>query len=135
MKLLKLGGALAALAVLCACGAPQARQDGATRAGRIFEEALAVGDYPAACELLAPESREQLEEDEKRPCEQALAAQELPRGGGLRSVDVYGRQALLRLHDETLFLSQFDDGWRVTAAGCVREPGVDTPYRCVLKGA
>lgn len=80
MKFLALG-ALVALAVLCACGAPQARQSGATRAGRLFEEHLASSDYRAACELLAPEGREQLEEDEKRPCEQALPSQGLARAG------------------------------------------------------
>ncbi|WP_395366047.1 hypothetical protein ACHGLA_33445 [Streptomyces sp. YH02] len=135
MRAPQLFGALTAVVVLCACGAPQARQDGATRAGRTFEEALTSGDYGAACDLLAPESREQLEEDEKQPCARALPSQDLPAGGSVRSVDVYGRQALLRLRGETLFLSQFDNGWRVTAAGCVPEPGHDTPYRCALKGA
>ncbi|MEX0168278.1 hypothetical protein MRBLMG1_000819 [Streptomyces sp. LMG1-1-1.1] len=124
----------AALAALSACGAPQARQDGATTAGRAFEVALAAGDFRTACELLAPGSREQLVEDERKPCERALPSQGLPRGGGVRSVDVYGRQALLRFSGETLFLSEFDEGWRVTAAGCVPEPG-DEPYDCVLKGA
>ncbi|MGW0034797.1 hypothetical protein ACWDXD_33890 [Streptomyces sp. NPDC003314] len=134
MRIPVLFGALTAVVVLCACGAPQARQDGASRAGRAFEEALASGAYGAACELLAPESREQLEEDEERPCEKALPSQDLPRGEGASSVDVHGRQALLRVGAETLFLSQFDDGWRVTAAGCVPRGG-DEPYRCALKGA
>ncbi|MFI9742370.1 hypothetical protein [Streptomyces sp. NPDC052494] len=128
------GLALAAVVTLSACGAPEARQDGASRIGRAFEESLASGAFGVACDLLAPESREQLEEDEKRPCEEALPSQDLPRGGGVRSVEVYGRQALLRLHGETVFLSQFDEGWRVTAAGCVPGAG-DEPYRCVLKGA
>ncbi|WP_051820348.1 hypothetical protein [Streptomyces flavochromogenes] len=74
------------------------------------------------------------EEDEERPCEQASASRDLPHGGGVRSVDVYGRQALLRLHGEPLFLSLFDAGWRVTAAGWLPEPG-EQPYRCTLKGA
>ncbi|MFF0558891.1 hypothetical protein [Streptomyces sp. NPDC004266] len=127
-------GVAAAVVALSACGASQARRDGATRAGRFFEESLGSGNFRVACELLAPESRDQLEEEEKKPCAQALASQDLPRGGGVRGVDVHGRQALLRLHGDTLFLSQFDEGWRVTAAGCAPEPG-DTPYSCVLKGA
>lgn len=120
--------------LLCGCGAPAAREDGAVEAGRAFEAALASGDYAAACRLLAPESRGQLEQDEKRPCGQALRAQGLPVGGDVRDVDVYGRQALLRLVGETLFLSQFDEGWKVTAAGCVEQPR-DTPYQCTVKGA
>ncbi|MFE5659243.1 hypothetical protein ACFQ9H_23950 [Streptomyces sp. NPDC056517] len=134
MTVPRLFGALTLALVACACGAPQARQDGATRAGLAFEASVASGDFHEACALLAPESRQQLQEDEKQPCEMALPAQGLPSGGGVRGVDVYGRQALLHLRDETLFLSQFDEGWRVTAAGCVPEAG-DEPYHCVLKGA
>ncbi|MEU6880946.1 hypothetical protein [Streptomyces sp. NPDC046712] len=128
-----LGGATA-MVVLSGCGAPAARQDGASRAGREFEEALATGDYATACGLLAVESREQLEESEKKPCGEALGSQDLPRGGRVHGVDVYGRQALLHMGEDILFLSQFDGGWKVTAAGCVPEPG-DEPYRCALKGA
>ncbi|WP_369142672.1 hypothetical protein [Streptomyces sp. R44] len=131
---LLIGVTTALVAALSACGAPQARVDGATDAGRFFEESLAAGNFGVACGLLAPESREQLEEGEKKPCAAALPSQELPRGGAVRSVDVYGRQALLRLRGDILFLSQFDEGWRVTAAGCAPGTG-DTPYSCVLKGA
>ncbi|MFJ7957750.1 hypothetical protein ACIQ62_15830 [Streptomyces sp. NPDC096319] len=134
MRVPPLLGVTTAVIVLGACGAPQARQEEAARAGRFFEESLAAGDFRAACALLAPESREQLAEGEEKPCAEALAGQDLPRGGGVRSVDVYGRQALLGLRGDTLFLSEFDEGWRVVAAGCVAEPG-DTPYHCVLKGA
>ncbi|AJF63765.1 hypothetical protein [Streptomyces vietnamensis] len=127
-------GVTTAVVVLSACGAPQARLDGATGAGRFFEESLAAGNFAVACGLLAPESREQLEEGEKKPCAKALPSQGLPRGGAVRSVDVYGRQALLRLDGDVLFLSEFDEGWRVTAAGCTPEEG-DMPYHCALKGA
>ncbi|MEV0000458.1 hypothetical protein [Streptomyces sp. NPDC050848] len=121
------------MVVLSGCGAPAARLDGAASAGRQFESALAAGDYTQACRLLAPESRQQLEEGEKQPCERALRSQDLTRGGSVGNVEVYGRQALVSLGDETLFLSQFADGWKVTAAGCVEEPG-DMPYRCAVKG-
>ncbi|WP_329112699.1 hypothetical protein [Streptomyces sp. NBC_01353] len=129
-----LAGAGTAMVVLAGCGAPAARLDGAADAGRQFENALAAGDYALACGLLAPESRQQLEEGEKQPCEQALRSQDLPRGGSVSNVDVYGRQALVRLGDETVFLSQFGGGWKVTAAGCIREAG-DMPFRCAVKGA
>ncbi|MFE5620542.1 hypothetical protein ACFQ8S_00475 [Streptomyces virginiae] len=32
--------------------------------------------------------------------------------------DVYGRQAMVRLSGDTLFLPQFGKGWKVVAAGC-----------------
>ncbi|MFB8079979.1 hypothetical protein [Streptomyces sp. NPDC056013] len=134
MSVPRLFGVLTLALAAIACGAPQARQDGATRAGLAFEASLSTGDYREACALLAPESRRQLQEDERQPCERALPSQELPSAGDVRGVDVYGRQALLRLRGETLFLSQFDEGWRVTAAGCEPNPG-DAPCRCALKGA
>ncbi|WP_026057914.1 hypothetical protein [Streptomyces sp. SS] len=44
MRVPLLLGATTAVIVLSACGAPQARQDGASTAGRTFEAALAAGD-------------------------------------------------------------------------------------------
>ena len=31
-----------------------------------------------------------------------------------------------------LFLSQFPDGWKVVAAGCIPQPG--RPYQCTVEG-
>ncbi|MFI1100674.1 hypothetical protein [Streptomyces melanogenes] len=118
--------------VLCGCGAPAARLEGARQAGRAFEQALAGADYPRACALLAPRTRQQLEEDEHQPCDSALRGQGLAAAGEVRGTQVYGRQALLRLRKDTLFLSQFEDGWKVVTAGCT--PQGDKPYRCSLKG-
>ncbi|MBT2451410.1 hypothetical protein J7F03_30965 [Streptomyces sp. ISL-43] len=106
--------------------------EGARQAGRAFEQALAGADYVRACALLAPQTRQQLEEDRHKPCAPALQGQELPQAGQVRGTEVYGRQALLRLLNDTLFLSQFTGGWKVVAAGCT--PQGDQPYRCSLKG-
>ncbi|WP_418960783.1 hypothetical protein [Streptomyces tritici] len=127
-------GGVLALAALCACGAPAAREDGALRTGRAYAAALSARDYPAACRLLAPVSREQLVADEQDPCGPALRSLGLPAPGAADGVEVYGRQALLRMKGDTLFLSLFDDGWRITAAGCDRQGG-DQPYDCLLKGS
>lgn len=124
--------AVGAAAMLCGCGAPAARVDGATQAGSAFEQALADADYPRACALLAPQTRQQLQEDQHLPCGPALRGQGLPAAGQVRAAQVYGRQALLGLQHDTLFLSQFHDGWKVVAAGCT--PRGDQPYRCSLKG-
>lgn len=120
-------------ALLTACGATSGRVEGARDAGRAFQRAVAAGDYTTACDLLAPRTRQQLEEDEKQRCGQALAGQELPKappGGGPQ---VYGRQASLDAGGQKLFLSQFRGGWKVVAAGCTPRGG-DKPYRCVVKG-
>ncbi|MEV0448447.1 hypothetical protein [Streptomyces sp. NPDC050600] len=125
--------AVAAAAVLSSgCGADAARVDGARRAASAFEASLARADYAGACALLAPETRRQLEDDTGRRCGPALAGEKPPAAGTVRGTQVYGRQALLTLERDTLFLSQFDDGWKVAAAGCARESG--RPYRCSLKG-
>ncbi|WP_189111633.1 hypothetical protein [Streptomyces camponoticapitis] len=47
-------------------------------------------------------------------------------------MDVFGRQARAVLVSDTLFLSQFPDGWKVVPAGCEPHPG--HPYRCSVKG-
>ncbi|MFD5768325.1 hypothetical protein ACFWIN_21245 [Streptomyces sp. NPDC127049] len=98
-----------------------------------FEKALAEKDYSQACMLLAPQTREELEDDGHKPCGAALEEQDLSAGDGAPGrTQVYGRQALLRLPDDVLFLSQFADGWKVTAAGCAPQAG--EPYRCSVKG-
>ncbi|MFF1478105.1 hypothetical protein ACFVYD_11110 [Streptomyces sp. NPDC058301] len=122
----------AVAAVLCGCGAPEARLEGARQAGRVFERALADADFPRACALLAPQTRQQLEDDQHQPCGPALRGENLVAAGELRGTQMYGRQALLSLRNDTLFLSQFKGGWKVVAAGCV--PQGDKPYRCSLKG-
>ncbi|MET8509181.1 hypothetical protein ABZV60_31810 [Streptomyces sp. NPDC004787] len=130
---LRAGGALLLAALLCGCGASAAREDGASLAGRRFAAALAAHDYRAGCELLAPETRDEVEQDAQGPCGPALRELGLPAAGPVRGVEVYGRDALLRTAGDVLFLSQFGSGWRVTAAGCVAQ-GEDEPYRCALKG-
>ncbi|MEV7563357.1 hypothetical protein, partial [Streptomyces sp. NPDC089795] len=112
---------------------PAARQDAAAAAGAAFEAAVAAGEHVRACELLAPETRRQLEQDERKACPTALAAQELPRTHRVQGVEAYGRQAMVRMAGDTLFLSLFTAGWKVVAAGCTPRP--DRPYDCLLKGA
>ncbi|MFF2193009.1 hypothetical protein [Streptomyces sp. NPDC058157] len=128
-------GLLSVVAVLGAagCGAPAERQDAAAAAGVAFEAAITSQDRARACELLAPQTRQQLEQDERKGCPTALASQELPTTHGIRKVEAYGRQAMVRMDGDTLFLSLFTAGWKVVAAGCT--PRSDQPYHCTIKGA
>ncbi|MFD0355305.1 hypothetical protein ACFVHW_16455 [Streptomyces sp. NPDC127110] len=121
-----------AAVLLAGCGAPAPRQDAARDAAAAFERALGGSDHAGACALLAPGTREELERQEGMPCARALPGTRLPHGGPVRGTEVYGRQAMLRLAADTLFLSQFRGGWKVVAAGCT--PRRDLPYRCTLKG-
>jgi hypothetical protein len=126
---------LTGLAGLCACGstdAIDAREARAAQTARSFERALHDGDSAAACALLAPQTREQLETGSSADCATALAEETLPPASGVRDIAVRGRQAMVALSGDTLFLSQFPEGWRVVAAGCV--PEGDRPYRCKVTG-
>ncbi|HET6858812.1 MAG TPA: hypothetical protein VFH94_17195, partial [Streptomyces sp.] len=111
------------------------RSEDASALATGFEQSLAVGDPAAACSALAPETLGELESTAKRRCAAALPAEQLPVGGPVREVDVYGRQARVVLRGDTLFLSQFADGWKVVAAGCLPQRASGKPYECAVKGA
>ena len=101
-------------------------------AGQVALEFEDAGAEPARrCALLAPTTRETLESDESAPCTDAITQLPLP-GGVVRSVEVWGGQAQVRLSGDTVFLTETDAGWRVTAAGC--EPRGEAPYDCEVEG-
>lgn len=98
-----------------------------------FYRAAAAGDSADACALLAPETRRELIQSEQAPCEEALASVDLPAVGGSIEAQRFGHQAQVRFDTDTAFLAEYDDGWRVVAAGCTaRDP---LPYDCDLAGA
>ncbi|MGW7412322.1 hypothetical protein [Streptomyces sp. NPDC054863] len=120
------------LPALAACGGTGGRSAGARAAATAFEEALAGGDHVAMCAALAPDTRGEVQDSERKPCVEVIGEQGLPAGGPVGAVDVYGRQARAVLASDTLFLSQFPDGWKVVAAGC--RPRSGRPYQCSVKG-
>lgn len=91
----------------------------------------AVSDAEAACALLAPGTATELEQS-SGSCARGVTAANLSDGGRVRDVEVYGLDAMVRLDHDTVFVARFDDGWRVTAAGC--EPQGDGPYDCDIRG-
>jgi hypothetical protein len=118
--------------VLAGCsGLGNAESGNARAAAQQFSRAV-TDDPAAACELLAPRTLEELE-DAEGPCEQSLPAQDLGDGADVASVDVYGKDAVVHVGDDTVFLARFADGWRVTAAGCTAVP--ERPYDCTVEGS
>lgn len=118
---------------LTACGADVERTEAAGVADAF--EAAEVTDPSAACGRLAPRALEAVEED-GADCPVALADVGLPEAGARVSVVVAGHSAQVRYSGDTVFLARFDDGWRVTAAGCRRvstDPAV--PYDCAVDGS
>ena len=115
------------LVLLAGCASQSDRQDAAGVAGR-FLDAAQGGDAGTACALLTPQTRDELVASEGEECARALPVDRL--GGGVRSADTWSDWAQVSTDHGTLFLTKFDSGWLVSAAGCA--PAGDLPYRCVV---
>ncbi|MGC0330673.1 hypothetical protein RKD23_003663 [Streptomyces sp. SAI-170] len=123
---------VALTACLAGCATLGERETAASRAALRFADSVRQADGPRACAALAPETRQELEQSAESPCPEALLQEDLTYDGRVRSVQVYGQQARVVLDTDTLFLSRFPTGWRITAAGC--EPRPQRPYQCQVKG-
>lgn len=117
---------------LAGCGTADRERDAAAVAER-FHAALEARDGEAACAELNPETASKLEQQEKKPCEDAILALELPTGGAVVDVRVYVTSAFAqRAEGGSAFLDRGPDGWSVSAAGC--EPTApEQPYECELE--
>lgn len=99
-----------------------------------FHAALESGDGQAACAELNEETASKLEQQAKKPCDEAILELELPKGGtvAVRRVDM--RSAYAGLAEGSAdFLDEGPEGWKVSAAGC-RQTTPQRPYECELEG-
>jgi hypothetical protein len=115
--------------VLSGCASQSTRDEAMAAAGR-FLDAVSRSDTRAACALLTPRVRDELVTSDGRSCTAALPTDRL--GGRAESADTWSDQAVVRTGDGALFLTEFDDAWLVSAAGC--QSNGDAPYRCVVGG-
>ena len=128
---------LAALLIavpLAACGTGAREHDAAAVAER-FHAALEQGDGKAACGELSAQTASKVEQQEGKPCEQAILTLKLPKGGiaAVRRVEV--TSAYIRLAGGSAdFLDEGPDGWKVSAAGCKPASSSDQPYDCEVEG-
>jgi hypothetical protein len=122
--------AVAVLGMVSGCGQPASV--GPRQAAVRFADASASGDGEKACAALAPATSSEIEQSEGEPCPKAVIAENLPRAGAVRQVQVFGTMAQVRLQRDTMFVSRFPIGWRVVAAGCKPAPG--HPYDCQVQG-
>jgi hypothetical protein len=113
-----LGGALLALT-----GCASASQADVVKAAAVFENPSA--DAQTRCALLAPATLSTVQQSS--PCSEAIGHLPL-QGGPVRSVQVWGGGAQVKLGGDTVFLTQTDGGWKVTAALC--QPRGEAPYDC-----
>jgi hypothetical protein len=126
------GGLVVAVGVLVALsGCASDRRSGeATTAARRFTEAVRQHDGATACALLSPPALAEVTRD--GPCAAELLRLGL-RSGPPTSATVWGDAAQVRAAPDTIFLSEYAAGWRVTGAGC-RWRGDGLPYECELGG-
>ena len=115
---------------LVACGQPY--EDAVLDTAAAFYRAHAAGDGQAACDLLAPRTRSELEKSAGKPCAEAVLAEQLPQVNQSEALHVFGTQAEVGWDGETTFLSRFQDGWKVMAAGCT--PRTGHPHDCTISG-
>jgi hypothetical protein len=118
---------------MASCGTGE-REDDVAAVTESFHAALEAGDGRAACDELTEETASALEQQEKKPCEEAILGLELPQGGTVADARVEITSATATLEEGgTDFLDEGPDGWKLSAAGCV--PTVpDQPYECELEG-
>jgi hypothetical protein len=119
-------------AVLGAAGCGSSQGSDAGDAADSFHSAVSAGDGAAACGLLTPSARSNLEQSAATACDAAVLEELDPVAGSPASVSVFGNMAQARYASETTFLSRFRGGWRVTAAGCTR--GKAQVYDCTVAG-
>ena len=117
---------------LAACGTAGRERDVAAVTEQ-FHAALEQDDGQAACAELNPETASKLEQEEKKPCEEAITSLQLPRGGTVADTRVYVTSAFASLAEGTVdFLDESSEGWWISAAGC--DPvGPNQPYDCKLE--
>jgi len=124
------GAVMAAAVAVLVLGGCASAQDADVR--DVAVDFLDTGLAPdVRCDLLAPATREALESEASAPCLDVIG--ELPLdGGAVRSVEVWGGNAQVRLGGDTVFLTETSTGWRVVAAAC--EPRGEAPYECQVEG-
>lgn len=122
------GASLLALLSGCATG----EEDAVRRSADEFEAAITDQDGAAACALLAPVTRSELEQSSGTSCEKGVLEEVAPTDRATGRVQVFGTMAQVRYGGDTVFLTEFREGWRVFAAAC--EPRGAKPYDCKVKG-
>jgi hypothetical protein len=124
-----------AVLALAASGCGQSDDRATVRATtERFLNAYDADQGEVACAALSSDTRKTLESEETRPCPEAIGSVELS-GGAITKVQVALTNAKVDLASgESLFFSEQNAGWRITALGC-RSPGTpaETPLDCELE--
>jgi hypothetical protein len=110
-------------------GCASAQEPEVTRVATAFENPS--GNAESRCDQLAPATLKAFEKDQTSPCSDAVSQLSLD-GGSVTSVQIWGGDAQVRMSGDTVFLTETDAGWRVTAASCKSQG--EAPYDCEVEG-
>jgi hypothetical protein len=114
------GACLILLGTVSGCGSNRAADVG--QVASRFYDAVSGQDGPGACALLAPPTRSAVEQSAKKPCAGAIVAAGLHPPSSIETVSVYGTMAQVTWGTDVTFLTRYEEGWRVLAAGCSMPP-------------
>jgi hypothetical protein len=116
---------------LTGCGATDT--GGAADAAERLYAAYSREDGAAACATLSDDTRQQLVEDQQKPCAEAVLELKLS-GTRTTAEEAYVSEAKVETDGgDSVFLEETADGWLVSAAGCRPAPGPESPYDCEVE--
>ena len=125
------GGLALAAVLLLSTGCSSTHEDEVEQVAEGLHAAIRAEDGAAACELLSENAQTDLQQSGDS-CEVAVLEAGLSPDGRVEKVSVYDTSGQVRYDDDVVFLSDFPEGWKVIAAGCV--PEADAPYDCTING-
>ncbi len=131
---LRSGSGLALLACIAvfSTGCDSATEPAARAVAGAFADALAASNGSAACQLLAPATKAELEQSAGKACPAAILEEDVPALGAVEDSAAFGTMAKVTFAEDTVFVTAFKGDWKVMAAGCSPVPG--HPYDCLLRG-
>lgn len=121
----------AASLLVCTASGCGSIQTSAKQVANQFHEAVGAEDWSTACNLLAPQTRGELEQSSGEQCSRALEQEHLPAAGAITAFSGFGTMAQVSFEEDTVFVAEFLRGWKVMAAGCT--PVTGRPYDCRVK--
>ena len=95
-------------------------------------QAVEDQDGTAACAVLAPAARAELEDASGQPCAVAVLGEDVGTASSPERVEVYDLMAQVRFESGTVFLYRFAGEWLVTGAACTPRPGGEA-YDCSIQ--
>jgi ketosteroid isomerase-like protein len=119
-----------AVALCGGCGVTPGT-DPVARTADAWLSAVRAKDTAALCRLVTPAAAQSAETGDET-CTQALGDLDLPGAGPVGAIQVWSDRAQVQAGGDTLFLTEVDGRWLVSAAGCTGQ--ADRPYDCDLEG-